>query len=44
MSDPNQTQRASQHDDEIDLRELVGVLWRGKFLIMLCVFAGITLA
>ena len=44
MSDPNQTQIASQHDDEIDLRELFGVLWRGKFLIMLCVVAAIALA
>lgn len=44
MSDPNQTQIASQHDDEIDLRELFGALWRGKFLIMLCVVAAIALA
>ena len=44
MSDPNQTQIASQHDDEIDLRELFGALWRGKFLIMLCVIAAIALA
>jgi len=44
VSDPNQTQIASQHDDEIDLRELFGALWRGKFLIMLCVVAAIALA
>jgi len=44
VSDPNQTQIASQHDDEIDLRELLGALWRGKFLIMLCVVAAIALA
>ena len=44
MSDPNQTQIASQNDDEIDLRELFGALWRGKFLIMLCVIAAIALA
>ena len=31
-------------EDEIDLRELFGVLWRGKFLIMLCVVAAIALA
>ena len=44
MSDPNQTQIASLHDDEIDLRELFGALWRGKFLIILCVVAAIALA
>ena len=44
MSDPNQTQIAPQHDDEIDLRELFDALWRGKFLIMLCVVAAIALA
>ena len=44
MSDPNQTQVASQHDDEIDLRELFGALWHGKFLIILCVVAAIALA
>ena len=44
MSDPNQTQVTSQHDDEIDLRELFGALWRGKFLIILCVVAAIALA
>lgn len=44
MSDPNQAQIASQNDDEIDLRELFGALWRGKFLIMLCVVAAIALA
>ena len=31
-------------EDEIDLRELFGVLWRGKFVIILCVVAAITLA
>ena len=44
MSDPNQTQIASQNDDEIDLRELFGALWRGKFLIILCIVAAIALA
>ena len=44
MSNPNQTQIASLHDDEIDLRELFGALWRGKFLIMLCIVAAIALA
>ena len=44
MSDPNQTQIASLHDDEIDLRELFGALWRGKFLIIICVVAAIALA
>lgn len=31
-------------EDEIDLRELVGVLWRGKFLIIFCVVAAIAFA
>jgi len=43
VSDPSQTQIPSQ-DDEIDLRELFVALWRGKFLIMLCVVAAIALA
>ena len=30
MTDPSQTQVASINDDEIDLRELFGALWRGK--------------
>ena len=44
MSDQNQTQVSPVQDDEIDLRELFGALWRGKFLIMLCVIAAIALA
>ena len=44
MSDPSQTQGSSSNDDEIDLRELFGALWRGKFLIILCVVAAIALA
>ena len=44
MSDPSQTQRSSSNDDEIDLRELFGALWRGKFLIILCVVLAIALA
>jgi hypothetical protein len=44
VSDQNQTQVSSLQDDEIDLRELFGALWRGKFLIMLCVIAAIALA
>ena len=44
MSDQSQTQRSSSDDDEIDLRELFGALWRGKFLIMLSVVAAIALA
>ena len=35
---------ASRDNDEIDLRELFGALWRGKFLIALCVIAAISLA
>ena len=41
MSDPTKTQMSSLNDDEIDLRELFGVLWRGKIVIMLCVIAAI---
>ena len=44
MSDQNQTQVSPVQDDEIDLRELFGALWQGKFLIMLCVIAAIALA
>ena len=44
VSDPSQTQGSSSNDDEIDLRELFGALWRGKFLIILCVVAAIALA
>ena len=44
MSDTSQTQISSASDDEIDLRELFVALWRGKFLIMLCVSAAIILA
>ena len=35
---------ASHHDDEIDLRELFGALWRGKLLIAVCVITAISLA
>ena len=44
VSDPSQTQGSSSNDDEIDLRELFGALWRGKFLIILCVVLAIVLA
>ena len=44
MGEQSQIQRSSRDNDEIDLRELVGALWRGKFLIMLCVLFAITLA
>ena len=44
MRDPSQTQMSSLNDDEIDLRELFGVLWRGKIVIMLCVIVAIALA
>ena len=44
VSDPSQTQGSSSNDDEIDLRELFGALWRGKFLIILCVVLAIALA
>ena len=44
MRDPSQTQMSSLNDDEIDLRELFGALWRGKIVIMLCVIMAIALA
>ena len=44
MSDPTKTQMSSLNDDEIDLRELFGALWRGKIVIMLCVIMAIVLA
>ena len=44
MSDASQTQGPSVNDDEIDLRELFAALWRGKFVIMICVMAAIGLA
>ena len=44
MGDQSQIQTSSRGDDEIDLRELFGALWRGKFLIILCVLVAITLA
>jgi len=31
-------------EDEIDLRELFGMIWRGKLLIIFCVVAAIALA
>ena len=44
MSAQTQIQRSSRDDDEIDLRELFSALWRGKFLIILCVLIAIALA
>ena len=44
MGDSSQTHNSSVSDDEINLRELFGALWRGKFLIMLCVIVAIALA
>ena len=44
MSTDNQIETYSRDDDEIDLRELFSALWRGKFLIMLCMIAAIVLA
>ena len=34
----------SHDNDEIDLRELFGTLWRGKFFIALCIIVAISLA
>ena len=44
MREPSQAQMSSVHDDEIDLRELFGALWRGKIVILLCVIMAIALA
>ena len=44
MRDPSQTQMSSLNNDEIDLRELFGALWRGKVVIMLCVMMAIAQA
>ena len=37
----NQSVSASEHDDDIDLRELFGVLWSGKIniIIITAIFA-----
>ena len=41
-----QPREASYADDEIDLRELFGVIWRGKWLIILVtiIAAGFSVA
>ena len=44
MSKQGHMEAVSHHDDEIDLRELFGALWRGKLLIAVCVIAAISLA
>ena len=44
MSEQSHMETASRDNDEIDLRELFGALWRGKFVIALCVIAAISLA
>ena len=44
MSKQGHMEAASHHDDEIDLRELFGALWRGKLLIAVCVITAISLA
>ena len=44
MSDQTQMSQTSVGDDEIDLRELFIALWRGKWLISLCVVIAIALA
>ena len=44
MSKQGHTEAVSHQDDEIDLRELFGALWRGKLLIAVCVIAAISLA
>ena len=44
MSEQSHMETTSRDNDEIDLRELFGALWRGKFVIALCVIAAISLA
>ena len=44
MSKQGYTEAVSHQDDEIDLRDLFGALWRGKLLIAICVIAAISLA
>jgi len=44
VTDPSQKQVESINDDEIDLRELFGTLWRGKLLLILCVVAAIAIS
>ena len=44
MSEQSHKETMSHDNDEIDLRELFGALWRGKFLIVLCIIVAISLA
>lgn len=44
MSEQVQKETMSHDNDEIDLRELFGTLWRGKFFIVLCIIVAISLA
>ena len=44
MSKQGHMGAVSRDNDEIDLRELFGALWRGKLLIAVCVIAAISLA
>ena len=44
MSEQVQKETMSHDNDEIDLRELFGTLWRGKFFIALCIIVAISLA
>jgi len=44
VSEQVQKKAMSHDNDEIDLRELFGTLWRGKFFIALCIIVAISLA
>ena len=43
MTDQAERSDAHIHDDEIDLRDLLVTLWRGKWFITFCVLVAITL-
>ena len=44
MSDQSQDKNSSISDDEIDLRELFVMLWRGKFFLIFCIVAAVIFA
>ena len=44
MDNQNHAKNSSLSEDEIDLREILITLWRGKLLITLCVLVAIIFA
>ena len=44
MSESEHTPPSTNYDDEIDLRELIRVLWAGKWLIAVITFAATVIA